>query len=268
MFEHRAQRVARVSALAVCVAITLLGLSVAYGTADAAPIAKIRGEAVPIPGFRHTGNILGAGAAVRAELQIIGNEYFGAPAPLIGVTVFLPAGVKLYPSQFPTCPRAVIFEQKEPRACPSGSRAGHGVASGVVSLGNERVHETATIEAFYGPHDTMEFFTFGHSPVVLEIPSEAHYVTLTGGNGYGPVSFAEIPLVEDLPGAPDASVENIKIELGSAIRRHGKAIYYGTVPKTCPKGGFRVKVELTFAGLSGLTQQTVVVPFRSPCPRR
>jgi hypothetical protein len=259
---------ARLRALAVCVAIAALGVCALPGAAGAAPIVHVRGEAVPIPGFPHTGNILGAGAAVQAELQIIGSEYFGSPAPLIGVTVFLPTGVKLYPSKFPTCPRAVIFEQKEPRKCPKESRAGSGIASGVVSLGNERVHETATIEAFYGPHSTMEFFTFGHSPVVLEIPSEAHFLTLTGGHGYGPVSFAEVPLVEDLPGAPDASVEDIKIKLGSAIRRHGKPIYYGTVPKTCPKGGFRVKVEMTFAGLSGLTQQTVAVPFTSPCPRR
>ena len=47
-----------------------------------------------------------------------------------------------------------------------------------------------------------------------------------------------------------------------------KPVYYGMVPKTCPKGGFPVKSELIFAGLSGLTQQTVTSVYKAPCPRK
>jgi hypothetical protein len=37
---------------------------------------------------------------------------------------------------------------------------------------------------------------------------------------------------------------------------------------TCPKGGFKVKGEVTFAENGELTHPvTVVVPFRAPCPK-
>jgi hypothetical protein len=139
---------------------------------------------------------------------------------------------------------------------------------GIVSFGQERVTEEATLESFYAPGGGLLFFTSGHSPVSLEILSRAHYVSLGGAGGFGPKLIAEVPLVETVPGAPDASVLRISVKVGSAIRKHGKPIYYGTLPKTCPKGGFwRGKSELTFAGLGGLTQTTVTVPYKTKCPR-
>src|SRR5262249_31052498 len=68
------------------------------GSASAAPRVTFKAQAVPIPGFRHTGNIAGAGAAVKAEYTISGTEYGGFPPPLIGVTFYLPSGVKLHTS--------------------------------------------------------------------------------------------------------------------------------------------------------------------------
>ncbi|HEX7465380.1 MAG TPA: hypothetical protein VF309_01985, partial [Usitatibacter sp.] len=91
--------------------------------ASAAPTVTFKAKAVPIPGFPHTGNILGAGAAIESEFTIKGNEYGGFPPPLIGVTVFLPAGVKLHKAGFPNCPQAFI-EAKEPEKCPKKSSAG------------------------------------------------------------------------------------------------------------------------------------------------
>ena len=52
----------------------------------------------------------------------------------------------------------------------------------------------------------------GHSPVSLEILSKAHYVKL--GGGFGPKLIAEVPLVETVPGAPDASVLRISVKVG------------------------------------------------------
>jgi hypothetical protein len=73
--------------------------------------------------------------------------------------------------------------------------------------------------------------------------------------------------VETVPGGPDASVETIDITIGSAIRRHGKVIYYGRVPKTCPHGGFRAKAEFLFAqNANPATPETVTVPVTAPCP--
>jgi hypothetical protein len=249
--------------------LTVLSLASATAAA-AAPKVTLKAEAVPIAGFPHTGNIFGAGAAVKAEYTISGTEYGGFPPPLIGVTFSLPAGTKLHPKGFPTCRPATLEPSGPgPGGCPRASRAGPaGKVLGIVSFGSERVSETATLESFYAPGGGLLFFTAGHSPVSLEILSRAHYVSLGGGGGFGPKLIAEVPLVETVPGAPDASVLKISVKVGSAMRRHGKPVYYGTMPTRCPKHFLLGKSELTFAGLGGLSQVTVPVTYRAKCPRR
>ena len=125
--------------------------------------------------------------------------------------------------------------------------------------------ETATLESFYAPGGGLEFFTYGHAPTVLEIISKAHYVNSSGL--YGKNLIAEVPLVETVPGAQDASITAISVKVGSAIRVHGKPVYYGRLPKSCPKGGYPVKTEVKFAPLGGLMAQTVTETYRTPCPR-
>jgi hypothetical protein len=249
----------------VMLVLTMLGLP---AVARAAPTVTVVGRAVPIPGFPHTGNYFGAGAAVQAKITISGNEYGGFPPPLIGVSVYLPAGVRLHSQGFPTCPLNVIVNEREPRKCPRGSAAGPpGMVSGVVAFGKEQVKEVGEILSFFAPGGGFEFLTLAHTPVLLEIPTTAHLLHPAGLGGFGPEFVGEIPLVSTVPGAPYASVEAIDITIGAAIRRHGKPIYYGTVPRTCPRGGFRAKAEFTFAqnGVTS-TPETVTVPVRAPCP--
>ena len=254
----------------VILGATLLSCGPGTGAATARPTVIARGEAIPIPGFPHTGNILGAGAAVHAEVKIQGSEYFGAPPPLMGITVALPTGVQIDTRDFPTCPHGVIFEEREPRACPKGSSAGPpGKAYGVVELGNERVPERTELLSFYAEGGGLEFMVEGHSPVSLEIPVASRLIKAGASPGFGPVFTGEVPLIETVPGAPAASAEGIEITLGTAIRKHGKTYYYGRVPKSCPRGGFRVKSEFVFAEDGDVNRpEKVVVPFRAPCPRK
>ncbi len=51
-----------------------LGAAGAAGVASAVPTVKFKAEAVPIPGFPHTGNILGAGTALKAEYDDRGHR--------------------------------------------------------------------------------------------------------------------------------------------------------------------------------------------------
>jgi hypothetical protein len=254
---------------AVGFGLALLALAT---SASATPKVTVKAEAVPIPGFPHTGNIYGAGAAVRAEVNISGTEYGGFPPPLIHVNVFLPKFTVLHPTGFPTCPVADLEPAGHgPSACPKGSRAGPtGHVLGEVAFGKEIVPEEATIESFYKPGGGIEFFTAGHSPVSLELLAKGRFVHPGGAGGYGPELETEVPLVETVPGAQDASALKIVVQDGSAYKSHGKTIYYGTVPPKgkCPKGGFNGKAEFTFAGLGGLTQTTVPVKVKAPCPRR
>ncbi len=132
---------------AVCLVAALATVSVA----EAAPTVKFKAVAVPIKGFPHTGNILGAGAAIQAEYKIEGTEYGGFPPPIIGVNFYLPKGTVLHTSGFPTCALAKL-EQVGPSACSHGSAAGPvGKVLGIVSFGAERVEEGATLESFYAP---------------------------------------------------------------------------------------------------------------------
>jgi hypothetical protein len=256
--------------VARCAAVLALALAASSVPAHATPSVSFRAKAVPIPHFPHTGLKFGAGAALEAEYLIRGTEYEGSPPPLAGINFYLPAGTKLHPSGFPTCAKSVLEPSGAgPGHCSKASHAGPtGEALGYVTLGGERVHEKTTIESFYAPGGGLEFFTAGHSPVSLEILSTGHYKHLAGAGGFGPELETEIPLVASVPGAPYASVERIKVQAGSAMRSHGKTIYYGRVPTRCPKHYFPVKSEVIFAAVGGLPRQVVTVTYKAPCPRR
>ena len=120
-----------------------------------------------------------------------------------------------------------------------------------------RVPEEAEILSFYAPGGGFEFLTFGHEPVLLEIPSTGHLLHASGAGGFGPEFSGTIPLVETVAGAPDASVESIDITLGSAIRRHGHVLYYGRVPKTCTRAGSAQR-------LNSSSSRTRIRPRRKP----
>jgi hypothetical protein len=249
----------------------VLGLLIlaAASSSSAAPEVRFKVVPLPIPGYPGTGYHLGAGAALEVEYRISGTEYGGFPPPLVGVNFYLPAGSRVHPGGFLTCPDVVLLVEKEPSKCPAGSRAGpQGTVQGIVAFGGTRVPEESTIESFFAPGGGLTFFTFGHSPVSLEIPSTARYENLAGAGGAGPELIAQVPLVETVPGAPDASVERIDVRVGVAMGHGSHTVYYGTVPRTCPKAGFTVRTQLIFAGLGILAPQSVTKQYTAPCPRR
>jgi len=259
----------RALTLIATMGLTLLALP---GAASALPTVKFKAEAVPIPGYKGTGNIRGAGAAVKAEYQISGTEYLGSPPPVIGVNVYLPKGTKLHPSGFPTCSAATL-EQFGPIKCKKGSAAGPiGTVLGFVTFGGERVEESAELSSFYAPGGGFLFFVDGHAPVSLEIISTGHFVNLGGAGGFGPELKTKVPLVASVPGAPYASAKSIDVKTGSAIgpkNNPKKDTYYGRVPKTCPKGGFPIKTEVIFAENGEESNpESVTATYKAPCPRK
>jgi Bacterial low temperature requirement A protein (LtrA) len=252
-----------------CLAVLGLGVLAAPSIAAAAPTVTFKARAVPIPGFPHTGNIRGAGAAEQVEWTIRGTEYGGFPPPLIGVHVYEPAGTKLHPRGFVPCSPTAL-KNVGAKACPKKSKLTiFGEANGVVSFGSERVEEKVSVQGFFAPHGALQFFTQGRSPVALEFISASHVVN--SSRPYGPEFITEVPLVETVPGAPDASALSISVRAGSAYRKGRKAVYYGRVPRKCPKGGFPLKSELVFANTAALPQrvpgQVVTTTYTAPCPR-
>jgi hypothetical protein len=243
--------------------LALLGLAV-FGlsaTATAAPTVTMSAQAVPIPGFPGTGNILGAGAALQTHFTITGTEYGGFPPPLTSVKFYGPAGAKLTTAGFATCTVATL-EQTGPTKCPKGSQAGpKGSANGVVSFGTERVAETVSVQPFFSPGGIISFFVDGTTPVSIEIISKGKVVN--SSPPFGPTVEAEVPLVETVPGALDASTKEINVKVGAAYKKGKKVTSYITVPKKCPSSGFPLKVVMGFYG--GATAEATA---KEPCPKK
>ncbi len=101
-----------------CLAVLGLAMLALPGAASAIPTVTFKAQAVPIPGYPDTGNILGAGSALKAEYTISGTEYLGAPPPIDHVNFYLPKGAKLDTHGFPTCLKTTI-EQLGPIRPPT-----------------------------------------------------------------------------------------------------------------------------------------------------
>lgn len=256
-------------ALSCLVTLGVAALAVP-GIASATPVVTFKARAVPIRGFPNTGNILGAGAAVKFEWTIKGTEYGGFQPPLIGVNTYFPKGTVINSSGFASCSPTTL-KNLGPSSCPARSRlTTSGEAHGFVTFGTERVPEKVAVSGFFAPGGKLQFLTVGTTPASFEFISSATKSVV--GAPYGPKYATEVPLVETVPGAPDASTESINVTSGAAYKKGGKAFYYGRMPKTCPKGGYPIKSELVFANLNALplraTGETVISTYKAPCPRR
>ena len=242
--RQRRRTIVHAGALTALISLLLMSSgAVGLGSvpAWAAPKATLQLKAIPIPGYRGTGNISGAGAEVESRVTISGSEYGGFPSPLTGINIFAPAGVKVNSAGFATC-APVTLEADGAVGCSSTSRAGPvGTGLGVVSFAGERVPEEVTIHEFFAPSGGLIFYVEGHTPAILQILEDAHWTT--AGLPYGPELQVEVPLIETLPGADDASVLSFRVKVGAARRVSGKPEYYFTLPKHCPKGGFPTKMN-------------------------
>ena len=272
----------------VClVVLGLIALSLPAVSTAAEPtvaITKFTVKAVPIPKpgggtWPHTGNILGAGAAVEVEYEFSGEGYGstaqnpkGGIAPISQVNFYLDAGAKINAKGFGSCSAATL-RNVGPTGCKTNSIASPvGHALGEVTFGSERVPEETELRAFFAPGGGLLFYTAGHSPVSLEIVSSGKYVN-SGKPPYGLELETLVPPVATVPGAPLASVKSINVKVGAAIKKGKKVIPYGTLPKKCPKGGFPVKTEIIFGGSFGgerefgIPAQTATATYKAPCPK-
>jgi hypothetical protein len=246
---------------AICLMSFALVFAGTAAVASAAPVVTLKVSAIPIPGFPGTGDILGAGTEVQSQVTISGSEYGGYPSPMTGLNVYAPAGIELTTKGFATCAPAVL-EDRGPVGCPKTSSAGPpGVGLGVVVFGGETVPENVSIQEFFAPGGSLSFFVEGNTPASFEILEKAHWVPASGP--FGQELEVEVPLVETVPGANDASVLSFKVSVGAAYKTGKKTVSYITSPKKCPRHGFPVKMELKF--LSG---ETATASYTMPCPRR
>ena len=209
-------------------------------SASAAPTVTFKAKAVPIPpGFPHTGNILGAGAAVEAEFTITGTEYGGRVPAAADRRQLVPAGGRedCTPQGFPTCTERDARKQPARQAARRSRSAG---PTGTALGDRRRSAQNASLrkrelQSFYAPGGGLEFFTRRPRPVSLEIRLEGPLRQLRRG-GFGPELEVDGAARRNGAGRAVASVKSIKVKVGSAIKKGKKLIYYGTRADEVPEG--------------------------------
>ena len=142
-------------------------------------------------------------------------------APLIGVNTYFPEGTMINPSGFASCSPTAL-KNIGPKAVPNSRNSPPPVKpTAFVTFGTERVPERVTVSGFFAPGGKLQFLTVGTTPASFEFISISHKTSV--GAPYGPKYVTEVPLVETVPGAPDASTETISVTAGSAYKKGGKA---------------------------------------------
>ncbi len=162
--------------------------------ASAAPRVTMRVRAGPIPAWRPSGNIAGTAAELRVEFSVVGTEYAGGPAPITGIDLWLPLGIKLRYRELPGCPESGVTAV--PPACPRGSHLGlPGTMEGLVSSGGSRATRTTELAPFVGLRGSVLFLAslhVGEGPADLR--SERHRITAREGHGDLSSALPEAPV--------------------------------------------------------------------------
>lgn len=203
----------------------------------------------------------------------IGSTNTPVPSPIIKVVVLGPAGLGLNLEGTGTCSPATL-ENIGPSACPADSRAGFGGGVGAFELAKEVIHENFTLDFFLGSnhpgHVVLLIYLNAITPVSVQLVFKAPVVQEPKPYGLG--FSVEVPLIQTLPGASDASAVSTFITLGAKNvayfkKIHGKRKLFHVkgilVPKKCPKGGWPVASQFSFQDGSTVMSKSTI-----PCPRR
>jgi hypothetical protein len=188
---------------------------------------------------------LGEGGTFTATFTFIGSEYGGRVDPVTEVAVHVPAGISGSRAGFATCAKETI-ERRGIGACPADSLAGPpGWATMFVAFGDEMREEYTTVQAVFGPGETLYFFFDGVTPISIELLGAATYTSDVPP--YGRVLTVSIPLIESVPGALDGSITSLTLELGAFREESGSEIASVILPAQCTAGQLSWAADVKFA---------------------
>jgi len=152
---------------------------------------------------------------------------------------------------FADIPVQVVFEWNSPRHTTDDAMPAR-----------RRAFTKAELQAFFAPGGGLQFYTNAASPISAQlIASSGKYIN--SAPPYGPEFVGTVNLINSVPGAPPVSTESVNIKVGAAYKQGKKTVYYGTLPKKCPKAGFPLKLELMFN--SG---ESATTTYNAPCPKK
>jgi hypothetical protein len=213
---------------------------------------------------------LGAQISVHTDITL-GSTDGSLPSPVIGFDLHLPPQLELIGSNLGLAicqPKALLAAG--PSGCSPNARIGMGNATVAVPFGPEIARETASINILMGPPVGEQvgvlLYTESLTPVFAQLVFPA--VLLIGS---GPETLETvIPPTPTLPGAADATVTHMGLEIGPEHltyykRVHGKRVGYRptgiSLPSRCPRGGFLFMSNISFQDGTALR-----IPTAVPCP--
>jgi len=219
------------SALAACLLLAVAA------TASARTVIAIDGRVTPpITAFTLKPQILNLTLDLRFSSDVAGE----LPGTVSRATVFFPHGPRVNGALFPSCdPRRLFRMRGHPRACPSGSRIGGGMAIGT-SPSFEGVNERLRVDLYNGPRGrSILMYLRGLNPVAISGMIDASFTPLRGGRwGYRlslrvPENLQEIGL--DIL----ASLLRFTTTVGATVRvrENGRMVRHGYIEAlACPPG--------------------------------
>jgi hypothetical protein len=234
------------------------------------PAAAARASEVAQITISFSPNRLGAHISVRTTVSVR-NTDGGLPSPVTGFDEHIPAELELIGSTLGLAicqPKALLASGLE--GCSPNARLGSGTATVGVPFGPEIVTEMSDIQLLMGPpvEEQVGLLLYAESrtPVFAQLVFPG--VLLVGS---GPESFnTDITPTPTLPGAPDAAMTNMTLNVGPEHltyykRVHGRRVGYRptgiSLPTKCPRGGFLFVTNMRFLDGTALT-----VPYDVPCP--
>lgn len=128
-------------------------------------------------------------------------------------------GAKVNGKLFPSCTAEKIRNHE---ACPKGSLIGTGTGLGTVGEPPNLTEEPIKLTLYNGPKGKSIVFRIqGEAPVVIDVPFDADFKTLSGGN-YNYQLTVNIPdILQRVAGLP-ISIKFLKVKVAATRKVHGK----------------------------------------------
>ncbi len=167
-----------------------------------------------------------------------------------------------------------------PEGCPPNAQIGSGSAVVTVPFGPELVREQAPIVAVMGPpvHEqvVMLIYAEARTPILAQLILPGFLLPDSGA--FGERLTSTVPVTATLPGADDAAITALKLDIDPPGLHYDKVMHERTVeyhpqgvaiPARCPRGGFPFRAVLRFQNGDTVTsRRTVGCPPSRPASRR
>lgn len=216
-------------------------------------------------------NRIGKPTTIEFGFRVSSSVPGAIPSPVIGVDLYLPAGMGLATSTLglAVCKPERLLEFGL-HGCPANSRVGFGTALGELRAEGEIISEAASVQALLGPninhHEQVLFYVESVEPVKTELVFPGELLPSSSPTFSGHLNTS-VPVVPAWTDGPDVAVTRFSSSLGPrglTYYRHVRGFVVPfkpkgiSVPEHCPAGGFPFRAELQFLDGSRVSARAAV----------